>query len=379
MMPFPKTRPANSGPWRSPLSEIEKKLEAMREVMRDHKIAALRLRGSDWFSWASGGAQCVVLQTQETGVAEILVTRQEAFFLSDAIEAPRLRAEELQAPYLLWTAPWQDPAAREAFVHDHGRGGLIASDRPRGAEHRLPAALWMLRRQLGSEEIERYRILGRESAEAMRETLNAAEPAWSEWQLAAAGSQALLRRGIQPALILAASHRRFEAYRHPTPTHEKLGERALLVFCARRHGLFANLSRSVYFRAPTAAEHRAKEQLAAIEALAWEGSKEGHSLDAIYHAIAGGYASFGHGEAIDQHHQGGPCGYAAREAIAGPQTHEPLQPPAALAWNPSLPGCKLEDTILIQGHGQLEILTHDPLWPSFTWGAHSRPDFLVRK
>jgi hypothetical protein len=49
----------------------------------------------------------------------------------------------------------------------------------------------------------------------------------------------------------------------------------------------------------------------------------------------------------------------------------------ALAWNPSLPGHKIEDTILVGDDG-VENLTIDPRWPTVTVGGRARPDVLVR-
>jgi hypothetical protein len=42
-----------------------------------------------------------------------------------------------------------------------------------------------------------------------------------------------------------------------------------------------------------------------------------------------------------------------------------------IAFNPSLPGIKLEDTFLIRGDG-LENLTFDPAWPAVTHDGRQR-------
>jgi hypothetical protein len=48
----------------------------------------------------------------------------------------------------------------------------------------------------------------------------------------------------------------------------------------------------------------------------------------------------------------------------------------ALAWNPSLPGSKIEDTILRTAEG-LEVLTVDPAWPTVEVDGRARPDLLI--
>jgi hypothetical protein len=75
----------------------------------------------------------------------------------------------------------------------------------------------------------------------MTEVLQAAQPTWTEYQLAGAGAEALWSRGLHPALTLVAGERRLPLYRHATPTGEKIGRQAMLVFCARGYGLYANL------------------------------------------------------------------------------------------------------------------------------------------
>ena len=55
-------------------TEIETKLGIMRDCLRQSGAAMLRLRGTDWFAWATAGGSNTVLLAAETGVAEIAVT-----------------------------------------------------------------------------------------------------------------------------------------------------------------------------------------------------------------------------------------------------------------------------------------------------------------
>jgi hypothetical protein len=51
----------------------------------------------DWFAWATAGGSNTVLLAAETGVAEVLVTDEAAWILTDEIEAQRLKDEEVPA------------------------------------------------------------------------------------------------------------------------------------------------------------------------------------------------------------------------------------------------------------------------------------------
>jgi hypothetical protein len=45
----------------------------------------------------------------------------------------------------------------------------------------------------------------------------------------------------------------------------------------------------------------------------------------------------------------------------------------AVAWNPSLPGAKIEDTFVILSDRKLENMTFDPNWPSLEIAGRLRP------
>ena len=214
--------------------EVSRKLELIREALTETEAMGIRLKGTDWFAWATAGASNTVLLTAETGVAEVLVTAQEAWVLTDEIEAQRLKDEELPANFQVNVNPWADAAARESFVREATHGGKVISDRPiPHVEKRIPACLQQHKRVMMSSELERYREVGRKASEAMTEVLTSAKPTWTEYQLAGAGAEALWARGLHPALTLVAGERRLPLYRHATATGEAIGRVAMLVFCAR--------------------------------------------------------------------------------------------------------------------------------------------------
>jgi len=353
--------------------EVSWKLGAIRNALAETGAAAVRLRGTDWFAWATAGASPTVLLSAETGVAEVLVTATAAWVLTDEIERSRLEDEELGGrAYALQINPWADSAAREFFVREVTEGGQILSDRPTGSEVALPASLLHQKRVLLPGELKRYRQVGQLASEAMTEALSKAQPTWTEYQLAAAGAAALWARGLHPALTLVAGERRLPRYRHPTPSREELGREAMMVFCARKYGLYANLTRFVSFGALSTERATLHRQVREVEAETLNQSQPGVSLNAVYKAIAKAYEQQGYPQAIRQHHQGGTTGYLAREIVADPTTTDVLAAGMAVAWNPSLPGAKVEDTFALLEAG-LENLTFDPIWPSVEVAGRLRP------
>ncbi|HKO88622.1 MAG TPA: M24 family metallopeptidase, partial [Burkholderiales bacterium] len=320
------------------------------------------------------GASNTVLLIQETGIAEILVNAQNAWVLCDHIEAQRLVDEALPSGFELHVSPWMEPDRRETFVREHSENRKVLSDRAAGQnEAALPPALVTERYVLSETEQHRFRRIGRLAAEAMGEVLQAAKPEWTEYQLAGAGAEALWQRGLHPALTLAAGSRRLPLYRHPTPTGEKLGSTAMLVFCARGDGLIANLTRFVRFEQATAQENTRHQQIRDIEGAALDRCKSGIVLAEVYQTLSSAYRAHGYPDALLQHHQGGLAGYLAREALLMPQSQTALRAGMAIALNPSLPGAKIEDTFILEPSGALTNLTLDDSWPSETVRGRKRP------
>jgi Xaa-Pro aminopeptidase len=359
------------------MTELQKKIDALRDLLRRAGIGAARLRGLDWTSWATCGGSAAVLLAAETGVAEVLVGEEDACVLTDDIEAARLRAEEVPEALPVVGGPWWDRERHARRVAEAARGRPVASDRPARGEVPLPAEAAAIRAALLPEEVARYRALGAETAAAVTDVLLAARPEWTGFELAGAAAESLWARGIHPALTLVGDARRLPVHRHPTPSRERLGARAMLVVCARRHGLYANMTRFVSFRLPTAEERALADDVARVEAAALDLSRPGATLGAVFDGLVAAYAAAGHPGEEARHHQGGPCGYLSRDAIAVPGSTVRLAAGGAVAWNPSLPGAKVEDTIRL-GEDGLEILTVDARWPTVEIAGRPRPEVLVR-
>ena len=353
--------------------EIQHKLGLMRAALRRCQARALRLKGSDWFFWASAGADNTVLTVNETGIAEILITAHDAWVLTDEIEAERLKTEQSVPGFQFHVRPWTDEKNLAAFILDQSERGKVLCDRPSNTESPIDLLLQQQRFTLTPPEISRYKKAGLLASQAMTEVLKQARYTWSELELAGAAAECLWSRGLTPALILAAGSRRLALYRHPLPGNERLDKGAMLVFCARGFGLYANLTRFIAFTKPDSIVTQEQQSILEIEAAALNATKPGMGLSEIYAILANEYARIGKPNAINEHHQGGLTGYLAREAIAQPASEFNLEANNAVAWNPSLPGTKIEDTFLLGPDGKLENLTFDNTWPHIEVSGRKRP------
>ncbi|MFK3738388.1 M24 family metallopeptidase [Massilia sp. TN1-12] len=360
-------------------AEVAAKLRLLREALAEgvdgSHAGAIRLRGADWFAWATGGAEASPLLADGPDGAELLVTADEACVLADAVEAERLRGAGLPDGFTFHIAPWAEPELHDRYVLGAAGGGIVLSDRPQRAEDALPHSLRLRRTALSADEQERLRQLGRDAAAAVGDALRAARPGWTEYALGAAAAQALMQRGIQPAMVLAAGARRMPLQRRPAPTAELLGSRALLAVSARRHGLHANLVRCVSF-GPLPDDLRLEHQaLLQVEATGLDAVRPGQSLAAVIHALDAAYRHADRTDALQASHQGGITGYLPYEMLASPSTATGIETGMAFAFAPGLPGIAVQDTFLL-GAGGLDNLTADPAWPSTTIGGRVRPLWL---
>lgn len=359
--------------------EVAAKLALLRETLDQTGAGAIRLRGLDWFAWATAGADASVLLALEAGAAEVLVTRDDAVILTDETEGERLRQEQLPPGFTFHIAPWAEVELRETYVLGaaaaFATNAAVLSDRPSYADQPLPASLRLRRMVLNEDEQARLRALGAEAAAAVGEVMRAARPDWTEFQLAAAAAGALWSRGIQPAGIVATGERRLLLFCHAAPTHERLGMRASLQVGARRHGLYANLTRSVNFGPMPDALKNEQAELLQVEATGLDAVRPGNSLAAVYHALDAAYRHANRPDAIRLQPQGGITGYAAREIVATPSTATGLETGMALAFNPGFAGIRIEDSFLL-GAGGLENLTLDPQWPATEVLGRRRPLWL---
>ena len=358
--------------------EYDAKIAMLRTALSGNSLDAVRLRGSDWFAWVTCGGSSVVDSSAEAGVAEVLVTASDALVLADRIDAARIWDEEVTPQLTTVELPWAAAEAREDAVRARlGPHRRVASDRPRPGELPLPAGLARARSRLLPEEIERFRVLGSDAARAMTATLREIRPQMSEVQVAAMLVGALVAGNMWPVVVLVGGARRLPLYRHPTPhADEPIGDRAMVVVCARRHGLVVNLTRMISFRPETASERALAAAVAQVEAAAFDASRPGRTLGEVYEVIADAYVRAGFAGADADHHQGGLAGYRTREEIATSNSTTVICEGTALAWSPSLPGTKLEDTAVVTADG-LEIVTVDPAWPTVLVDGRARPDVLV--
>ena len=331
--------------------------QELRELMERMGLEALLLRRSTNFAWYTGGADNQVDHASPLGVADVLLTREAEYVFTNNIEAPRMR-EEQTPRFEVIEHPWYRDEA--AAIRE------VVGDAPLGTDFSLEGTLDVssevapLRYVLDPDALERYRQVGADAAAAVAEVADSLEPGMSEYEAAARLAAACRRRGLFSSVLLAAADDRIARYRHPIPHGAHIDRRAMLVVSAERGGLYANITRMVHFEKPDAELEQRQEACEVILGrMREEATRPGQTLADAFADCRRFYAEAGFPDEWMLHHQGGMTGYASREIIATPQTHQEIRVGQAFAWNPSVTGAKAEETFVLSEGGP-EIITRIP-------------------
>ncbi|GAB3794286.1 M24 family metallopeptidase [Humibacter antri] len=318
-------------------------------------------------SWyLDGGRYGVSLAADPIVAVRVARDGDEVFVTSN--ETSRLMAEELPTDVVVRDRPWFEP--------------LDVPASPRALrEHDVDAELRAARAVLLPGELQRFRTLSADAAKVATDVLLDAEPIWSERGVAAEAAGRLVAAGADPLVLLVAGESR-ASLPHPLPTDAPLGRRAMLVICARRDGLIANLSRWVSFGPLTNGERDAQRAILQVESAAFDATIPDAALSDVLAAIASAYPANGFdADQWRRHHQGGAAGYAGRDPRATPSTSDVVRLGQAFTWNPWAPGTKVEDTVLHTGGPEapvIEPITIDERWPTTDVAGRVRPVTLER-
>jgi antitoxin VapB len=356
---------------------LGRRLASLAGVARDAGVRQLVLRDPATLAWLLE-ARVHVPQTLESACLDVVVDldggEPAVRVVSNAIEAPRLRDTELAGLPVDWdVVPWWTP--RDERLPS---GPSVGSDRPIGETRDVCAAVVALRRVLDGRQQRLLAEVSRDAAAAATRAALRLTPEMGEYAAAGTFASELLAAGMDPVVLMVGGGERPGMHRHPLPTGAPLGDRAMLVCCARRHGLIASVTRVVAFGRLDAARRDSYRRLLEVERAFLDASRPGTRLGDAFSAGAAAYAAQGFaGDEWHRHHQGGISGFMPREFPAHAGSDLELTTGSVVAWNPSADGLKVEDTGVVRSDGP-EVLVHDPQWPSLQVGGRSRPDVLVR-
>jgi len=184
-----------------------------------------------------------------------------------------------------------------------------------------------------------------------------------EFEIEALTAAELRSMGIMPTVLLIGVDDRIYQYRHCLPAGAKLQNYAMVNVMAEKWGMPMAVTRFVHF-GPLPEELKTKlEKTALINAKYQKATVPGKSCAEIFEECKTWYAEAGYEGEWMKHHQGGATGYDDREYVIYPGVKEVVQERQAFAWNPTITGAKIEDTIITY-NDHFEVVTDTGKWPT---------------
>jgi antitoxin VapB len=371
------------------IEETRTKEGRLGALMAARGLDGILLTGAGNQAWILAGTDIRGSRKEAGSAAWLLLARGgKKFLVADNVEGPRIMAEAgLQASG--WTErrfPWFAGSAsgrdeRRRIVDGLLPGGRIGSDIPLAGFENAADDLARARFPLTTGEMRRMRWLGARAGAAVAQVCREFPAGMRETEIRGLLEAKLARDGIRPVAVLVGSDGRLLAWRRPPATEAKAGRLVLVGLAAERWGLIVASSRLVHFGAVPADVESRMKVVAAVAAAYLKAARPGATLGQVLAEGAEAYAASGWAEEWRNDSQGGAIAYAERELPIGPESREGVVEGMAVAFSPSLPGIRVEDTILVGPHGA-ETLTHAAGWPvrrvAYAGAVWEVPDILVR-
>ncbi|HOS94877.1 MAG TPA: M24 family metallopeptidase, partial [Armatimonadota bacterium] len=352
-------------------TEVAAKEARVQAFLREQRLEAVFLAQYRNYSWVTGGSEDTIVMAAESGPVTLVLTRDGSkYALCANDEEARNRDEELAGlGYEMisweWFHNFDATSPQEEFARSKGwEPAEIGSDMPVAWATDVAKQFAPLRFALTEPEMKKYRWLGRECTEACTETCREIRPGMTEKQIQRVIADKLMARGITPTVLLIAVDGRLFQHRHAIATDRKLEKYAQVNICARKWGLVIAVTRYVHF-GPIPAElgHRLRA-CARVTGAFLSALKPGVTAGEVFQAGIEMYARTGFPDEWRQHHQGGATGYAEREWVTFPGDPTPIVGDQAFAFNPTIMGAKVEDTVILHADGTLENVTQTLDWPN---------------
>jgi len=351
--------------------EVSAKASRLRALIASEKLAGIVLRSQSSVAWIGAGLSNRVLRDRQESMVWVAVTNDGLYLISWDTEQIRLESEEgiLELGFTPHYSAW--PAdEREVILRDLLPGGPWGTDGLGGGVD-CSLRLRDLRSRLTDDEGRRLAMLSKEVTGHLEDALRAVRPGLRERDLAGHLAGTLEAGGTLPLVLLVGSGDRLDDFRHWVPTDLPIDRAVTATLAVERRGLVTVLSRTIWFDVE-AARRRNQDKVMRVAATGTAATRVGASWGSALEEAVREYEACGYPTEWRRHFQGGAIGYDTREFSPGP-TREPNEASQlligagqAVAWNPTLPSVKSEDTYLISDDGP-RLLTRTGEWPTVTF------------
>lgn len=342
------------------------RLDRLDSMLESRSLQAVWFARKNTFAWLTGGSNAVDHGT-DVGVAAVGYDGDAVEVVTSNNEVDRFRSEELPSDVTVHSFDWWTSSLEEEVAD--------RSPTPAAADFDVPGFESVdassLRQPLTERDVELARAMGSDAATAVESACRELTARTTEREVAALLHRELVDAGFTVPCALVGGGDRTLKHRHFTPTDSPIGDYVIVTAGVERHGMYDSITRIVAFDPPEWLTER-HEVTARVHATALAATREvgrnGGTAGDVFGAIQDAYSELGSPDEWRNHHQGGGAGFAMREYVAAPDSDADISLPMTFAWNPTLPGAKSEETVLVTGT-DCELLTRTPEWPRSSYEA----------
>lgn len=365
--------------------EIEEKLIRVKSFLSENKLDGILLTQVRNVYWITAGlSNNQIVLNKDVGAASLLITKDGGkYLICNGAEAERMMDEALdELGYKLIRYNWYEAnPVKDVRGELTKQFGKVGSDTDYPGTVNVADKFKLLRYSMNDYELVRYSYIARQSTEAVAEVCMKIKPGMNELEIETITANALRERQILPTVLLTSVDERIYKYRHALPGGAVLQKYAMINICAEKWGMPIAVTRFVHF-GPMPEELKTRlEKTAIVNAHYQEFTKPGIAASEIFEKMKEWYASAGYENEWMLHHQGGAIGYDDREWVIYPGIKEVVRENQAFAWNPTITGAKVEETIIVNSNG-FEVVTKSPNWPmiivNLNGKKYPQPSILIR-
>jgi Xaa-Pro dipeptidase len=368
--------------------EIAEKEKRLQKFLTENNLEGMlftQVRNVNWIT--AGQVNTQIVLNKDAGAASFLIMKDgKKYVLANGSEIPRLMDESLtdlnyEVKQYNWyeANPMKD--VRQDLIKEVASTSRIGSDVDFPGTINVAESFRPVRYSLTENEIKRYRWLGEQCTEAVAEVCKRLEPGMNEFEIESMTAAELRSRGIMPTVLLMGVDDRIYNYRHALPGGAVLEKYAMVNIVAEKWGMPIAVTRFVHFGELPGELKDKLQKTAVVNARYEEATAPGTPVSEIFEKMKDWYKVVGFEGEWQKHHQGGAIGYDDREYVIYPGNKNVIQENQAFAWNPTITGAKVEETIIaMKDHA--EVITKSEGWPminvELNGKVYPQPAILVK-
>ena len=344
------------------MEEIEIKTEKLRQLINRKQLSGILLSSQSNFLWLTGGRRNEVIKNFDISLVHLFITKDSKYLISSKSDSARVMDEELSGlGFNLIEYDWYNQSPLNVIEENYPKA-RIGADFYDPKLELVEDDIAKLRIDLTESEIDRIKKFCMDYSMFFTDFCLQLKSGCLEEEIAHDFTCRLSKEGIRVTVMLVGSDERIFKYRHPVATPKKVEKYILLATVAERDGISISVSRSVYFGKAPEDLNKRQEAVNYIEAVYCSKSKPGEKLNSILGSGKKAYKEVSYENEWKNHTQGGIVAYQPREVLATESCDLQLSSNNLVSWNPTVPGAKAEDIILIKDNGA-EQLSIDKRWP----------------